>query len=61
MGMQMDITAEQSRRARVGGWILTTFSMAMFLALALGPLLLAAIGLARQNPLTQALGVAMLP
>lgn len=57
----MDIPAEQSRRARVGGWLLTTFALSMFLGLGLGPILLAALALARQSPLTQALGPAVLP
>ncbi|MCU0229106.1 MAG: hypothetical protein MUF01_15860 [Bryobacterales bacterium] len=57
----MDISAEQSRRARMGGWMLTAFALSMFLALGLGPLLLAAIVFARQNPLSQALGTVVAP
>lgn len=61
MYLFMDITAEQSKRARLGNFVLTAFAATMFLGLAFGPLLMVALSLTQQNPIAAVLGLSTLP
>ncbi|MCW5965568.1 MAG: hypothetical protein KIT83_16140 [Bryobacterales bacterium] len=57
----MDITAEQSKRARVGNVVLTAFAAAMLLGLAFGPLMVIVISVTEHSAIANALRLAPLP
>lgn len=57
----MDMTAEQSRRARVGNLVLTAFAAAMILGLAFGPLMMIVISATQRSAIANVLQPTSLP